>query len=492
MNKIPKKRIRKDYRLRFSILISSALQKRVRFDCTRRRAFFTYALDDSEDNNFYIYNAHALFKVGIEEDTEQWYDKMSNFSMDNLGKDLEDLKIHFLNVKVRDNDLIIEIINSNSKITKKVSIFIIKRKINSFVWFDVSRAVANGTLCHNLLSTDKLIICDKNYSEKLAEIVREEDLSLDTDWNKVIQLADESNQVCAIIDFGKKSASPTYYIADSSPCNTFSSISELMYKMPKQEYQWKYRFDNTLKCDITETSFKRLLAYSKEWAFNILVELYCNPEFYNMIGKGYDSECRILIKQYKEAFGIWSDGYTSIFGEANYRDYSGWEDAVEKMAKILPTDIRVIHLAGIQVKINGHTYWNEDDYYKIEDYPSSAHSDYPGMLLMPAYCKHGIVFPKNKFPAIHNGLKRTILFPMLSLNSQQRQTVYKLEKTYRYNEHKDGYDKEYNLFTNDQDYYKVEAPFLINRRLPLPLIISGYNDTYYLVCHLTDKIELIN
>lgn len=258
-----------------------------------------------------------------------------------------------------------------------------------------------------------------------------------------------------------------------------------------------YIFPDNLICDLKKVSFRNLLGYSEAWTTNLLIELSFNPEFMRMMEDCSHDEAQIfLAKQYYEAYG----GYMAkclihcpIFDYKNYSEKESWTNAIGNLADILPNDIKAIRLPSLCVKINGTTYWNDSDYYKIEDM-SFAGGQEPCFGPFPIMSCFGMLPSKQDFPIINTQLKCDVLFPKLSLTPLERKIVYEFEKQYNYMPPFDEEKEEkQSLFLKMNDYFKVEAPYLINRRLPLPMIITGYNyGVYTLICKKSDEIEILD
>lgn len=484
-----------------NITLSDSIKGRVRLSYTQRRTFFTLSYNNNREELEFMEQSHELFRKGIfyPHEVSSFEQTESISGAYNFDFDVEKLDLlHFCSHNdYLDIDRTIR--RDEWKGRNNLSIFIVQYKPDRYVWFDATHRVT-GKWCSEIYLMQnriyKIVICDNTLVTKIISN-SDECSSLLFDWDKLIDMANANKIDCVIVDFDNRRPVKSKIYVDASNKNEYDSISELMRMMPEQRAQWMYNFPDNLKCDLKKVNFHNLLGYSEAWTSNLLIELSFNPEFIRMMENSCIEDVQsFLAKQYEEAYCgniVMQHTICPVFDYKDYSEEESWADAIGKLTDILPNDIRAIRLSSLCVKINGTTYWRDSDYYKIEDM-SFAGGQEPCFIPFPIMTRLGILPNKQDFPIINRQLKCDVLFPKLSLTPLERNMIYKFEKQYNHMTPFDvENDESLSLFLKMNDCFKVEAPYFINRRLPLPMIITGYNFSVYThICKKYDIIEILD
>lgn len=480
------------------MLTSNSIKDRVRLSNTVRRTYFTLSYNDNLEELEFMNRSHELFRRGefIPHEVSDFvlssslagrYESEFDFDVDKL-----DL-LHFCSHNdYLDIDRTIK--RKEWKGRNNLSILLVQYKPDRYVWFDLTHRVTGKWISEIYTRQNriyKIVICDNILATKIMSDSYDCS-SLLFDWDKLIDMANTNEVDCVIVDFDNKRPVKSNIYVDASNKNEYNSISNLMRLMPEQQAQWMYYFPDNLNCNLKSVNFYNLFQYSETWITNLLIELSYNPEFIKM----KKDCCReyvldFLAKQYSEAYGeINERTLCPIFDATDYSVPESWEAALENLDSILPNDIMAIRMSRCHVKINGTTYWHESDYYKIQDVSGNGYDMLGVMVSYPLRFQSHFEREPNRqdFPSINSYLKCDVLFPKKSLTAAERSMVYKFEKQYSTAMEE---DETLSLFLKEGDCYKVEAPYLINRRLPLPMIITGYNDIYTLICKRSDEVEIL-
>lgn len=286
----------------------------------------------------------------------------------------------------------------------------------------------------------------------------------------------------------KKNAGDNIY-THSYPRRRFASVAELLRFLPEQEYQWYFHFPKNLRCDFSKVNFKHLKEYCDNWAFNVVLELSFNE---NIMSKyGIDCLAKYITREYNKVFPI-RRGIVPEFSGASLTSIHTWENAVERLRSILSHNKKLIRLPNLNIEINGIKYQSESDYIYVQDSVGVGGQN-PIAVSYPNWGKCGRIPDRTEFPDTPPFYRTDVYFPKKSLSNKDLDIVkiFKEQYEYQISEWDGKYVSGYELFTDIFKKGELEAPYFINRKLPLPLILEGLRDSFILICRPTDKVKFL-
>ncbi len=276
----------------------------------------------------------------------------------------------------------------------------------------------------------------------------------------------------------------------SYPRRCFSSVAELLRFLPEQEYQWYYHFTKNLRCDFTRLDFNHFKEYCDKWAFHVVLELSFNEGI--MAKHGIDNLAQFIIKEYKKVFPLYQS-LVPDFSDTPLYSPSTWDSAVERLKQILPYGIKAVRLPYLNVQINGIVYQLDSDFVYVQD-SVEAGGQKPFAVCWPRLGKFGGAPLQNEYPDMPPYYRHDIYFPKKAFSRKDLKTVYTFKNQYehQYSKWEEEFIPGFELFTDRHKEWEVEAPYFLNRKLPLPLILEGLRDSYILVCKRTDKVKILH
>lgn len=248
-----------------------------------------------------------------------------------------------------------------------------------------------------------------------------------------------------------------------------------------------YWFDRNLRCRLGSVNFEHYAKYITKWHKNIVTELSFNENFMNLWAKyGNNGIAEYLTRQEMLSCRITVFDSDRLSAKPEDGNFEEWLAAVKWLARIVPDDIKVVRVPSLNVSINGIRY-GESSFYKVNNW-SGIGGQKPMPPIHPSLLCRKI--HQHYYPCIKLKMNPDVYFSKRDLSDDDWNIVQKFEAQHHKNVCvKD--DERYDLFASEVDEDQLFIPYSVNRKLPLPILLTGFSfNSYLLICKKTDCIGI--